>query len=207
MVWRRNDLVPAGQPRLLWADRLAFFVFTACTLVLAFTACQQEPISGSGPADPTLTGMDADYQIYGMETYLTTEGVRSGQVRADTAFFYEDSVQWRMLGVRMTVYDGQGRDQATIVADSGTRNDATQQMVARGSVVVELPNSSCHIEGSELFYDPVGEQIRSDKPAQFRQGDRTLSTAGFTSDLKFENFSFRSPVGPVNICARSAPVP
>jgi LPS export ABC transporter protein LptC len=172
-------------------------------LLLAGAACGQPTAETGTTADPSLTSMDADFVTYGMDSNLTTEGVRSGRVHADTAFFYETSTEWRMHGVRMTVFNEQGVDQATVVADSGELNEASQQMVARGNVAVELPNSSCQIETSELHYDPINEQIRSEQPSLFRQGGRTLTTAGFTSDLRFENFTFRQPVGPANICARA----
>jgi LPS export ABC transporter protein LptC len=82
-------------------------------------------------------------------------------------------------------------------------NEATEQMVARGNVVVELPTTTCRIESQELHYDPLAKQIRSDQPTQFRQGGRATSAAGFTSDLEFRNFSLRSPVGPANICQQT----
>jgi LPS export ABC transporter protein LptC len=151
--------------------------------------------------------MDASFTTYSMESYLTTDGVRSGQVHADTAFFYEDTSQWRLLGVRMTVFDELGASQATVVADSGRLTQSTEQMTAWGNVQVELPNSSCRIASSTLDYDPVVGEIRTDQPVEFRQGERVTRGSGFTSDLEFENFTIRSPVGPINICSRTAAGP
>jgi LPS export ABC transporter protein LptC len=172
-------------------------------LLLAGSACGQPAAEPGATADPSLTGVDADFVIYGMESYLTNEGVRSGRVQADTAFMFEATTEWRMHGVRMTVFNELGVDQATVVADSGQLNEATEQMVARGNVVVELPNTSCTIESSELHYDPLAKQIRSEQSTRFLQGGRVTSAAGFTSDLEFRNFSLRSPVGPANICQQT----
>jgi LPS export ABC transporter protein LptC len=151
--------------------------------------------------------MDASFTTYAMDSYLTTDGVRSGQVHADTASYYEETGQWRMLGVRMTVFDELGASQATVVADSGRLTESSSQMTAWGNVRVELPTSSCTISSSTLDYDPAAEQIRTNQPVEFRQGDRVTRGSGFTSDLRFENFSITSPVGPINICSQPSGAP
>jgi LPS export ABC transporter protein LptC len=179
------------------------FHWSAAALVLAGASCQQ-PTSNAGTAEPSLINMDAAFTTYSMDSYLTTEGVRSGQVHADTASFYEETAQWRLLGVRMTVFDEVGAAQATVVADSGRLVESTEQMTAWGNVQVELPGSGCRITSAELVYDPPAEQIRTDKPVEFRQGGRVTRGSGFTSDLRFENFSILQPVGPINICARTS---
>jgi LPS export ABC transporter protein LptC len=200
VIQRRNDFsLPVERGRVRALARVVV-ASTIVALVVVVSACQQ-PTSNAGTADPSLTNMDASFTTYSMDSYLTTEGVRSGQVHADTAFFYEETAQWRLMGVRMTVFDEIGASQATVVADSGRLTESTEQMTAWGNVRVELPNSSCQIESTELQYDPLADEIRTDKPVEFRQGDRVTRGSGFTSDLEFENFSIRSPVGPINICS------
>lgn len=180
-----------------------FSGLTMLTVALVASSCQQ-PTSDAGTADPSLLNMDAAFTTYSMDSYLTTDGVRSGQVHADTASYYEETGQWRLLGVRMTVFDELGASQATVVADSGRLTENTEQMTAWGNVQVELPNSSCTIESSELDYDPMAGEIRTTKQVTFRQGDRVTTGAGFRSDLRFERFTISSPVGPANVCTRSA---
>jgi LPS export ABC transporter protein LptC len=199
----RNGFARAARkgrgPRWLAAT---FSGSTMLAVSLVASSCQQ-PTSDAGTADPALLNMDAAFTTYSMDSYLTTDGVRSGQVFADTASYYEETGQWRMLGVRMTVFDEMGASQAPVVADSGRLTQNTEQMTAWGNVRVELPTSSCTIESSELDYDPVAGEIRTTKPVTFRQGGRVTTGSGFRSDLRFERFSISSPVGPANVCTRS----
>jgi LPS export ABC transporter protein LptC len=177
-------------------------IFTpVATAIWAGALASCEPPTSAGVADAALTQIDSDYVSYEMRSFLTTEGVRSGTVYADTAFVYEDSATARLFGFQMTIFDERGVEQAFVVADSGRLNQRTEEMTAWGEVVVDLPARSCRITTTEIQYDPPGRQIRTDAPVRFEQGGRVATGNGFVSDLMLESFRIQQLVGPFNICS------
>lgn len=192
----RGGVRPAGVVlRLALATLLPLGAF-------ALAACEDS--MSAGVADESLTSIEAQAVTYGMSSFLTTEGIRSGSVFADTSFHYQDSTVVRMYGVQSTIFNEQGRELAMVRADSGRLNQRTEQMTAWGDVEVSLPGRNCRIFTSEIHYDPPTQQIRSDAPVRFEEGGRVTTGAAFASDLRFERFRISSPVGPANICRDGA---
>lgn len=150
----------------------------------------------AGVADEALTRIDADNVTYGMRSYLTAEGVRSGEVMADSAYmFYRDSSVVHLFTVEMTVFNERGLEHARVVADSGRLDERSERMVAWGNVVVTLPEGNRRIETSELHYDPPAESIWSDSSVVITQDGRVTRGSSFRSSLTFENWSIGNPVG------------
>ena len=170
--------------------------------LLPLGACQaptETPIAGA-----ELTHIRADQVIYGMTTYLTQDGVRSGQLRADSAYYFNDSTNVQLYGVDMTVFTAQGTERAQVVADSGRLHERTERMVAWGEVVATLPEGDRKIETSELHYDPQGNRIWSDSLTTFTEGGRVTRGSCFESDLQFQSRRICSIRGAADI-GRSLP--
>src|SRR5687768_12059286 len=113
-------------------SRAGVFGWVGLSLTLMAAVCEQP--QGGGVADESLTSLTSDFVNYGMKTYVTANGVRTGEIKADTAFAYKDSTVVRVKRMEMTVYDEQGSPEATVVADSGRIDQATEQMDAWGNV-------------------------------------------------------------------------
>ena len=177
----------------------------ALLLGLAAAGCH-EP-STPGAADPALTGVQADLVNFGMTTYLTREGVRSGEVRADSAYIYRDSTVAHMFGVEMTVFTGVGEERARVVADKGRLHQPTESMVAWGNVVVTLPEGRRRIETAELHYEPRSESIWSDSATVFVQEGRLTRGSCFRSDMSFNNWRICNPVGAASVAPDPAAAP
>ena len=158
------------------------FLSVALWGVLGCPAPTETPVASS-----ELTDIDADQVIYGMTTYLTQEGVRTGQLRADSAHVFNDSTMLHLFGVDMTVFTEQGGERAHVVADSGRLHQRTERMVAWGDVVATIAEGDRRIETSELNYDPGANRIWSDAETVFREGARVTQGSCFESDLQFQN--------------------
>jgi LPS export ABC transporter protein LptC len=155
---------------------------------LALAACGGE--SSTPPAGDDLLDMQADLVSYEMTTYFTNaQGIRTGKIDADTAFFFQDSTVVHMQGVEMTVSTDAGQLRATVTADQGRFDERTQQMHAVGNVVLVMPNDDRRVESGELYYDPVTEQIWSDSASTYRTQGRVTSGTCFKSDLNFTQYS------------------
>jgi LPS export ABC transporter protein LptC len=157
-------------------------------LALALAACEGEP--PTPVAGDTLLEMTADMISEQMVTYFTNgEGIRTGKIEADTAYYFQDSTVVHMQGVQMTVNTETGQLRATVTADKGRYDERTQQMHAVGNVVLVMPNDDRQVESGELYYDPMTEKIWSDSASTYRNQGRVTRGTCFQSNMDFTQFS------------------
>jgi lipopolysaccharide export system protein LptC len=165
---------------------------TATLLALGtLTACQEEAVR------PTITlaaADTADQVLYGMEHYITDEGVRRSKVEADTAYIYEATHMVEMRVVKVTFYDPVGGVTSVITGDSGTYMMRDGSMNARGNVLAVTPDGR-RLRSQELKYDSRSQQISSDQPFVYDRGDQHLEGNGFTSDPDFGHVVTKQPRG------------
>jgi len=161
-------------------------VLVLCTL---FVACSDE--TAHPIASAQLLEMGADYMTIGMDYEMTQAGVRYAHLRADTAFYYADSTQWALRAVEMTVFTTTGAEQATLTSLRGVLDEETEAMIARGDVVMLLPDRDGRLESAELHYDPVRKRFWSDSATVWIEGSQTSRGTGFESDLEFTNVTVR----------------
>ena len=168
--------------RIKWIGKLGVLVGAVC-----IGGC--EDVQPTLVADETLVGIDADAVLFDMEDYLTSEGIRSGVVRADTAHVYNDSSKIRMLGVEMTLFHEDGSERAHVTSERGTLDSVTEEMTARGNVVLVMNQGAQRVESPELHYDPSGDRIWSDSNSVFTRDGRVTRGTCFRSDLSFTTYS------------------
>ncbi len=162
----------------------------AAAVVFVFAvACTDEAVHPIASA--ALIELDADHMTIGMDHDMTQEGVRYAHLRADTAFYYADSTEWALRQVDMTVFTTTGAEQATMTALRGTLDEETEAMVARGDVVLLLPDRNGRLESAELHYDPLRKRFWSDSATVWVEGSQTSRGTGFESDLDFKNVTVR----------------
>lgn len=163
-------------------------------LGIAVGAC--ETTVNTELADDDLQGMEANSVIYGMTSYLTTAGVRQGMVQADTAYMYADSSVARLLNMEIIFYDEEGRETATVVGRNGRWSQLTDEMVARGAVVLRIHSDGSVVESEEIHYDPALEKVWSDSTTVRTLADGSVTSgSSFESDMTFEHFVIRNPRG------------
>ncbi len=163
--------------------------------VVGLAACGDE--APTPVADPDLRSLESDGVFYEMETYLRQDGIRSGILRADSAYQFSDSAKTYLWAMDMTLFYEDGRDRAWIKADSAVLETRTEQLVARGNVVAEVADEGIRIESPELQYDPTGAQIWTDSSVVLTQNGAVQRGTCFRSDLQFTNWEICSPVGDI----------
>ena len=165
-------------------------VFVATLLAVA--SCDQ---SRQGSViDPVLEAMDADYIMFGLTDYLTRKGIREAIVRADTAFFFQDSTAVLLSGnVRLTAYDEEsGTEKALVTSDRGRLDTSTNSLWAQGNAVLIIQADGRRIESAELRYVPDQDAISSDSATVMYDGDSIIEGTGFDADLSFERVLVRN---------------
>lgn len=170
----------------------------AALVALAAGACGDAPNTPVAAGD--LAEIDADAVIYGMDDHLETDGIRSGRIQADSAYAFNDSSIVHLFGMNMKLFYEDGRDRAEVTALRGAMNQRTEEMVARGDVVVQMANSPERIETPELHYDPAGNRIWSDSATvRVLPDGRTSRGTCFRATLELEDVNICNPRGAVGV--------
>lgn len=194
MVGRKPLRRPANLPFRL--------VVVLLTLALAggAAACEDE-------AGTTILREDfpSEGVLYGMRSFLHTQGTRTGVIEADSAYEHPDSSITFLYGMDMTLYHEPGsagtrggEDRARIQADLGRLNQRTEELVATGNVVARVVEEGLEITTSVLQYDPTSERIWSDSATTIRRDDGSVTRGtAFESDLTFTSWQLLNPVGDI----------
>ncbi len=172
--------------------RLARFGLTLAGIFLV-SACwddQTTPV-----ASPELLENGADLVIINMENVITVEGVKEGEVYADTAYFFKDSMFYRLRNPTLVLFSDIGAQRARVVAERGTMNMNTDELTAQGNVVLTVQAGNRRVESEELNYEPNGDRIWSDSLTILYEEGIVSEGLGFSSDLDFRQMR----VGPGSI--------
>lgn len=181
---------------------IGFFPLVAA-LAVAATACQEPP--ATPVADETIASMEADQVAYGVENYLTADGIRSALIVSDTAYVFNDSSTVLLWGVDMTLYNDDGSRRARLTSSRGRLNERTEQLTAWGDVVVVVEEGNRRIESPELHYDPQGNEIWSDSASTMIQNGRATRGSCFRSTLDFTNTTVCDIRGAADVSREARP--
>ena len=146
-------------------------------------------------ASPELLEMGADIVMIDMENVITVEGVREGEIYADTAYFYQDSSFYVLKNPVLVLFTDMGAQRARVVSERGIMSMNTDELTAQGNVVLTVQDGNRRVESQELNYEPNGDRIWSDSLTTMYEEGVVSEGLGFTSDLDFRVMT----VGPGSI--------
>lgn len=170
--------------RLCWTSLLPVVCWTAF-------ACS----SGVKPTATVTAADTADQVLVDMTHYVTGDGIVRARVRADTAYFYQNSQVAELRVVHVTFYDGEGNETSTMTAREGTYHWGTGDMEGRGNVVVVGSGDGRTLRTEVMRYRQQTNQVSSDQPFVFDGPGRHIEGEGFTSDPNFRNVTAFRPKG------------
>ena len=163
----------------------------ALAAVVLAAACK----SGT-PVTATQAALDsADQVLIGMSHYVTEAGVLRARVRADTAFFFSGTQRAELRNLHVTFYDAAGLPTSTLTSREGTHHWRTQDMEARGNVVVVRNKDRATLRTEVMYYNQLRNEVSSDRDFVFDEPGRNIKGKGFTSDPEFRKITARSPTG------------
>lgn len=162
-------------------------------LVVAVAGCRgtTDAPTGEGYVD-----LRADQVMIDVTHHPTSDGIRSAIGRYDTVFVFNDSAMYHVKGVDLQLFDADGRQSATIEADSGAFNQSTDAMIARGSVIL-ITQQNCTIRTEELHYDPNTRRVWSEVTTRFEFGDRAGTSDSFAADDQFTRVTLTNARGQI----------
>src|SRR6266853_3967011 len=116
------------------------------------------------PVTATQVVLDsADQVLLGMSHYVTELGVLRARVRADTAYFFSNTQRVELRNVHVTFYDVAGNPTSTLTSREGTDHWRTDDMEARGNVVVIRDKDGGTMRTDVMSYNRVRSEVSSDK--------------------------------------------
>jgi hypothetical protein len=136
----------------------------------------------------------ANQVIFGLDHYVTSEGVRRAHVQADTALFLEGKplVELRMMHV--TFFDTAGDTTSILTAREGTYDWNSGDMMAKRDVVVLIPREGRRVETSVLYFDRAGDRIWGDEPTRMFEADGTvMEGTAFETNSRMDRIDLTSP--------------
>lgn len=173
------------MPRLIHAA-LAF-------AVIAAVACKDKN-TPTLAAKRSMLPDSADQMMMGLRHELVGDGIRRGELHADTAFFYDRNTRIDMRVVNTRFFDRNGVQNATMTAKRGTYDVNLQKLDGRGDVVLTSSDGR-KLTSPHVVYDRQLNQVSSDTSFTFTAPGSTISGVGFRSDPQLKNVTVLSNVG------------
>ena len=169
----------------------------AALAVLLLAAALAGCGGGKAPTLPAKGSLpdSADQVMFGLRHYLWNGGVRRAQLRADTAFFYDEMNRMELRNMRTTFYNAAGDSNAVMTAQRGTYDVRTQKLDGRGDVKINTMDG-CRMTSPQLSYERLANQVTSDTSFVFTEPGRTLEGIGLRTDPSLRNLQvFRNASG------------
>ena len=117
----------------------------------------------------------------------TASGKKEWKMAAARAYIYESRGLLETEEMQVEFFDEQGLVKSTLVADRGLINRATDDMEAKGNVVV-TSSSGVTLETETLLWMSKTRKIVSDDPVRVLRGGDVLTGVGFRGDPDLGSF-------------------
>jgi LPS export ABC transporter protein LptC len=182
-----SSLSTAIRGKRLASVRVGRWRVVAGASLLA-VACQGNELA---PRRPLTTQAESEArvpdQIIEQGTHiLTRDGVKKAVMTARRIYFYNAEGAVDSDSVRVTFFDANGVEESWLTADHGQVDQRTNDMTARGKVLVVSKDGS-RIQGDELRYDATRDLIVSDKPVTIFERNNKIQGKGVEADPGLTN--------------------
>jgi len=128
----------------------------------------------------------ADQVMFNASFILTDKGLSRAQMQGDTLYFFDDNTRIESDNPHITFFTATGAKDAVLTARHGTSNTRSNNMIARGNVVV-VSEDGRRLTTEELIYNQFKNEISSDSAFVLTEPDRRLEGVGFRSDPNMKN--------------------
>ena len=139
------------------------------------------------------------------EHIITAQGVKKAVLVAEQLYFYNDDGKVYGDTIQVSFFDASGAFQSMLTALEGEMSQRSDDMIARGNVVVR--GSDSRIVTEELHYDPQRNLVSSDKPTEIFQQGNVIRGSGVESDPALTNIRIRGGSAVIRSEPRLGPEP
>ncbi len=161
--------------------------------VLALIACGDQSEAPLVAEDILALNEEANQVMFGVEHYVTSDGIRKAHIVSDTAFNIEDRAVIELRGMEVTFFDTDGNVTSILTANRGTYRWDSGNMTARESVVVVSPAEGRRLETSVLNYNRSQDRIWTEETTRIFEPDGTVvEGSAFESDSSMDDIELTS---------------
>jgi LPS export ABC transporter protein LptC len=146
-----------------------------------------------------------DQVVENGEHIITAQGVKKAVLVAEQLYFYNDDGKVYGDTIQVSFFDESGEFQSMLTALEGEMSQRSDDMIARGNVVVR--GSDSRIVTEELHYDPQRNLVSSDKPTEIFQQGNVIRGNGVESDPALTNIRIRGGSAVIRSEPRLGPEP
>ncbi len=136
-----------------------------------------------------------DQESWNSTTFISTKGMKKARIFSGHLLKYENSGDI-FLGdsVNVDFFNKQGKHVSVLISDSGVVNEISQNLRAIGNVVL-ISDTGYTMHTDELIWYSDSEKVFTEGEIELFAAEDTLYGAGFTSDVKLENWTITDPHG------------
>lgn len=164
----------------------------ALVAFLVVTGCEDDAPARTGSAElpPARPGLgQPDQVVENGEHVITAQGVKKAVLVAEQLQFYNEVGKVFGDTIQVSFFDDAGTFQSMLTALEGEMNQRTDDMIARGNVVVR--GSGSVIRTEELHYDPRRNLVTSEVATEINQQGNVIRGQGVESDPALTNIRIR----------------
>jgi LPS export ABC transporter protein LptC len=162
----------------------------AALVIAAGAACAEKAAVPTVAQNRNLLADSADQVMFRIRTVLTDRGMLRADLRADTAFFFNDNTKIELRAVNTTFYTNTGQKSAVLTSREGTYDTRLHQTEARKDVVV-VSEDGRRLTTSQLRFQEQRNEISSDSAFVLTEPGRRVQGVGFVSDPNLKNVRVR----------------
>jgi LPS export ABC transporter protein LptC len=158
---------------------LALFAGTLA-LVTALAGCNR----GAKPPVGLTGGLadSAEQVLFGVRYLLTNEGVKRGELFADTAFVFDDQTRFVFGNVRATFNNEMGVKDGTLRGDRGSYSFRSQVLEGWGNVVITTEDGR-RLESPHIVFRQLANEVSSDTSFTMTDASGSVTRGiGFRAD-------------------------
>jgi len=171
--------------------RSLLFIIVALAIVPALVGCGEQR-----PVDFVPEGDEPDQTIASFTLRQSENGELSWELVAELAYIW-DSENLTVADTPHVDFYENGVHQATLTATEGTVNMLTNDMQARGGVVV-VADDGARLSTEVLNWDSRRERLFTEQPVVLVKGGTTINGQGFESDPDLTDWRIDQPSGTVS---------
>ncbi|MFO7675399.1 MAG: LPS export ABC transporter periplasmic protein LptC [bacterium] len=169
-----------------WLGRVHRAAGAGLALAVLATACRE-------PAPAADSGDRPDQVIEGFTMHESSSGERLYTLAADTAQVFDREGRVEVSRPRVTFYDQARAVRAVLVADEGTLQSRSNDLVARGNVEVRTADSTL-LATDSLSWNNETRLVRTDAAVAILTPRGEVRGQGLVSDAGLERIEIQSEV-------------
>ena len=138
-------------------------------------------------------------EVSDAETLYSDSATVLVKVTAPRQLEYQNGNQDFPEGFNIILYEKDGSEKSTIIADQGHYEKAENKYTATGNVIVKNVVSGDELRTEVLYWEPGRDMIHTDRYVEITSGGEIIMGEGLTSNQDFSSYRILKPTGAFSV--------